>query len=153
MKRDYETTRELYNTLLKRYEEASMADDMEKEQRAEHFRLIEPAVFPKEPSAPQRPRFFLVLLALGLAAAVGGAFLREILDSSFHRVDDLKKFIKIPVLVAIPQIVTNGDRYRRRLYNSFGVIALVTSLIIIVGVSYRIANGNEQLVRLFGTRG
>ncbi|MGH9424713.1 MAG: hypothetical protein ACRD2L_00155, partial [Terriglobia bacterium] len=134
-------------------EEASMADNMEKEQRAERFRLIEPAVYPKEPSAPQRSRFFFVALVLSLAAAVGGVFLREIVDTSFHRVEDLKKFVKIPVLVAIPQIVTNADQRRRRLYNGFGVVALVTSLIILVNVSHRIANGNEQLVRLFGARG
>lgn len=153
LKRDYDSTRELYNSLLKRYEEASMADNMEKEQRAERFRLIESAVYPKEPSAPQRPRFFFVVVALSLAAAVGGVFLWEILDTSFHRVDDLKKFVKIPVLVAIPQIVTNEDRRRRRLYNGFGVVALVTSLIILVSASYRIANGNEQLVRSFGSPG
>lgn len=153
MTRNYDSTRELYNSLLKRYEEASMADNMEKEQRAERFRLIESAVYPKEPSSPQRPRFFFIVFALSLAAAVGGVFLREILDSSFHRVDDLKKFVKIPVLVAIPMIVTNEDRRRRRLYNGFGVVALVTSLIILVNVSYRIANGNEQLVRSLGAPG
>jgi polysaccharide chain length determinant protein (PEP-CTERM system associated) len=153
MTRDYESTSELYKSLLKRHEEASIADNMEKEQRAERFRLLEPAAYPKEPSAPQRPRFFFVALALSLGAAVGGVFLREIVDTSFHRVDDLKRFVKIPVLVAIPQIITNSDRRRRRLYNGFGVVVLVTSLILLVNVSYRIASGNEQLVRSFGSPG
>lgn len=109
--RDYESTRDLYKSLLKRYEEASMADDMEKEQRSERFRLIERAVYPQEPSAPLRSRFFLITLVLSLGAAVGGVLLREIQDTSFHRVDDLKKFVKIPVLVSITQIVTDRDRY------------------------------------------
>lgn len=151
--RDYENTRDLYKSLLKRYEEASMADDMEKEQRSERFRLIEQAVYPQEPSAPLRSRFFLLTLALSLGAAVGGTFLREIQDTSFHRVDDLKKFVKIPVLVSINQIVTDRDRYSRHFYNGLGVVVLVISLIFLVNVSHRIANGNEQLVRLFGTRG
>jgi len=151
--RDYENTRDLYKSLLKRYEEASMANDMEKEQRSERFRLIEQAVYPQEPSAPLRPRFFLFTLVLSLGAAVGGVLLREIQDSSFHRVDDLKKFVKIPVLVSINRIVTARDRYSRHLYNGLGVVVLVISLIFLVNVSYRIANGNEQLVRLFGTRG
>jgi polysaccharide chain length determinant protein (PEP-CTERM system associated) len=150
--RDYESTRDLYKSLLKRYEEASMADDMEKEQRSERFRLIERAVYPQEPSAPQRPRFFLLTLALSLGAAVGGVFLREIQNTSFHRVEDLKKFVKIPVLVSITRIVTDRDRYSRHFYNGLGVVALLMFLILLVNVSYYVANGNEQLVRLFGAR-
>lgn len=151
--RDYESTRDLYKSLLKRYEEASMADDMEKEQRSERFRLLERAVYPQEPSAPLRSRFFLITLVLSVGAAVGGVLLREIQDTSFHRVDDLKKFVKIPVLISITRIVTDRDRYSRHLYNGLGVVVLVVSLIVLVNVSYRVANGNEQLVRLFGTRG
>jgi polysaccharide chain length determinant protein (PEP-CTERM system associated) len=150
--RDYESTRDLYKSLLKRYEEASMADDMEKEQRSERFRLLERAVYPQEPSAPQRPRFFLLTLALSLGAAVGGVFLREIQNTSFHRVEDLKKFVKIPVLVSITQIVTDRDRHSRHFYNGLGVVALIMFLILLVNVSYYVANDNEQFVRFFGTR-
>ncbi|NOT54885.1 MAG: hypothetical protein HOP18_09795 [Deltaproteobacteria bacterium] len=150
--RDYESTRDLYNGLLKRYEEASMADDMEKEQRSERFRLIERAVYPQEPSAPQRPRFFLLTVVLSLGTAVGGVLLRALPDSSFHRVEDLKKFVKIPVLVSITQIVTDRDRYFRGFYNGLGMVALVIVLILLVNVSYQVANDNEQLVRFFGAR-
>jgi polysaccharide biosynthesis transport protein len=150
--RDYETTRELYRSLLKRYEEASMADDMEKEQRSERFRLLEPATYPQMPSAPHRLRLLFITLVLSLGAAVGGVFLREIQDTAFHRVEDLKKFVKVPVLVSITQIVTARDRYSRRFNTGLGVAALIVVLILLVNVSYRVANGNEQLVRVFGTR-
>ena len=150
LSRDYETTRELYQSLLKRYEEASMANDMEKEERSERFSLIEKAAYPTEPSAPKRFRFFLYSLALSLGFAVGGSIFREMRDSSFHQVDDLKKSVQIPLLIEIPQIVTKGDRFSLYLYRGLGVIALTTFLFFIVIVSYRIANGNEQLVRMFG---
>jgi len=87
---------------------------------------------------------------LSLGFAVGGAILREMRDSSFHQVDDLKKSVQIPLLIEIPQIVTKGDRFSLYLYRGLGVIALTTFLFFIVIVSYRIANGNEQLVRMFG---
>ena len=83
-----------------------MAGDMEKEQRAERFRLIKPAVIPKSLQLRFGFVFIFYHLALSLGSAVGGVVLREMLDSSFHHVSDLKKSVKIPVLIAIPQIVT-----------------------------------------------
>ncbi len=148
--RDYETTRDLHKMLLKRYEEARMADDMEKDQRAERFSLIEPAAYPKDPSAPKRTRLFLYVLALSLGLAIGGVFLRDMLDSSFHHTDDLKKSIDVPLLIEIPQIVTNKERYVRYVCGAFGIVALTAVLLFIVNASYRIANGNEQLVRMLG---
>jgi polysaccharide chain length determinant protein (PEP-CTERM system associated) len=150
LSRDYETTREIYQSLLKRYEEASMANDMEKEERAERFSLMEQATYPTEPSAPKRFRLFLCCLALSLGFAVGGSILSEMRDSSFHQVDDLKKNIQIPLLIEIPQIVTKRDRFSLCLYRGLGVVALTAFLFFIVNASYRIANGNEQFVRILG---
>jgi polysaccharide chain length determinant protein (PEP-CTERM system associated) len=146
--RDYDTTRDLYRSLLKRYEEASMANDMEQEQRSESFSLVERATYPQEPSAPKRFLLFLCSLALSLALAVGGSILKEMRDSSFHQVDDLKKSVQIPLLIEIPQIVTNRDRFSLFLYRGLGVVVLTAVLFLVVNVSYFIANGNEQLVRM-----
>jgi polysaccharide chain length determinant protein (PEP-CTERM system associated) len=145
--RDYEMTKDLYESLLKRLGEANLADELEKNQKAERFRLLESAVYPKEPEAPDR--FFLSFAALGLSlgAAIGGVLLRELLDTSFHTVDDLKRFTKVPILVTIPQIITNADRWKARFRQSLGVATLVTVLFILVGTSYWVATGNEQLVR------
>jgi hypothetical protein len=84
---------------------------------------------------------------------VGGVVLREILDSSFHHVSDLKKSVTIPLLIEIPQIVTKRDQYSRYLYRGLGVVALTVLLFLIADASYRIANGNEQLVRMLVRRG
>jgi uncharacterized protein involved in exopolysaccharide biosynthesis len=146
--RDYDTTRDLYKSLLKRYEEASMANDMEKEQRSENFSLIERANYPEEASAPKRFLLFLCSLALSLAFAVGGSILNEMRDSSFHQIDDLKKSVKIPLLIEIPQIVTNRDRFSLFFYRGLRVVVLTATLFLIANVSYFIANGNEQLVRM-----
>src|SRR3970282_243645 len=44
LSRDYESTRELYQSLLKRFEEAQLAESMEQRQKGEQFRLLDPAV-------------------------------------------------------------------------------------------------------------
>jgi uncharacterized protein involved in exopolysaccharide biosynthesis len=147
--RDYDSTRTQYESLLKRLQEANLADSLEQRQKAERFRLLESAAFPTAPAAPKRKMLLLMGLMGGLGAAVGGVLLREILDPSFHRVDDLKAFVKVPVLVSIPRLMTEADQWRQRRRQYLGMVALAVSLIVLVGVSYWIASGNESLVRSF----
>jgi len=148
LSRDYNTIRDSYALLLKKYDEAQVADKLEELQKGERFKLLEAAVLPAEPTAPKRGRFFLIGLALSLAAAVAGVLLWEMLDTSFHCVSDLRKFTKVPVLVAIPQIVTKTDRWRIRFRRSLGATVLAATLLVLMGASYWFSTGNEQLVRL-----
>jgi len=149
--RDYNTTRDLYASLLKRLDEAKLADKLEQNQKAEKFKILEPAFFPEKPAAPKRiPLFFGALIA-SLGAAIGSMFLREILDSSFHDVDDVRRSIKAPVLVTIPRIVTTSDLWRERFRHGISAAALALSVIVIIGVTYRVVADNERLTRaLFG---
>src|SRR5205807_7595491 len=54
LSRDYDSTRELYQTLLKRYEEAQLAESMEQRQKGEQFRVLAPALSNAAPAAPNR---------------------------------------------------------------------------------------------------
>lgn len=145
--RDYNATRDLYASLLKRLDEAKLSDSLEERQKAERFRLLEPAVYPNEPTGPNRVKFFLVGFVLGLGAAIAGVLLWEFLDPSFHRVDDLKAFTTVRILGTVPQIITAADRLqkRRRLY--FGTVALAAVLLTLVGIAHRVSANNDQLVR------
>src|SRR5262249_31158940 len=103
--RDYESTRELYHSLLKRYGEAQIAERMEQRQKGEQFRILDPAVPPREPVA-RRLRLLLTGLVLSLGLAAGAVVLAEQLDTSFHTVDEVRRFTEVPVLASIPLIVT-----------------------------------------------
>ena len=102
--RDYATTKEFYQSLLKRYEDAQIAESMEQGQKSEQFRVLDAAVPSKEPFAPNRMRLGLLALALSLGAAALVAMLRERLDTSFHTVDDLRAFSRVPVIAGIPPL-------------------------------------------------
>ena len=116
--RDYETTSNLYSSLLERLDEAHLAARLEQRQKAERFRLIEPATTPTTPEAPRRVRFYLLGFILSLGVAAGGVVLQELFDSSFHRIEDLRAFTKAPVLASIPRAITAAMR-EQRLRNSF----------------------------------
>jgi polysaccharide chain length determinant protein (PEP-CTERM system associated) len=52
--RDRQSAKELYDSLLKRYEDAQLAQSMETANQGERFRILEPAVAPMGPNAPNR---------------------------------------------------------------------------------------------------
>jgi polysaccharide chain length determinant protein (PEP-CTERM system associated) len=146
--RDYAASKDFYASLLKRYEDAQIAESMEQGQRSEQFRVLDPAVPPKDPVAPIKPR--LALIALGLSLGLGGlaVLLAERLDVSFHTMDDLRNFSRVPVIVGIPALVTARDvTLSRRRFGLFTAVYAV-GLTLAVGVSYLAARGNEPLTRL-----
>ena len=53
--RDYNGAKDLYDSLLKRYDDAQLATSMETDRQGERFRILEPALPPSSPVAPNRP--------------------------------------------------------------------------------------------------
>jgi polysaccharide biosynthesis transport protein len=148
LSRDYDSTRELYRSLLKRYEEAQLAESMEQRQKGEQFRILDPAVPSGQPAAPNRSRLLVMTLASAIGLAVAAAMLAEHLDTSFHNVDQLRAFSNVPVLVSIPRIVTQTDLRRGWWRMRLSATAALVGLLMIVGLAYVVAKGNEDLVLL-----
>src|SRR6266550_69635 len=86
--RDYDTSKELFKSLLTKRGEADMASELELRQKGENFRVIEPARLPERPAGPNRFRLLLVGLALALGASGAAVVLAEQVDTSFRRVDE-----------------------------------------------------------------
>ena len=151
--RDYDSTRDLYRSLLKRYEEAQLAESMEQRQKGEQFRILDQAVANSQPAAPNRPRLLIVILASAVGLALAAAVLAEHLDTSFHDVDQLRAFSNVPVLVSIPRIVTPTDVRRGWWRMRLAATAALVGLLMIVSLAYIAAKGNEGLVLLLARVG
>src|SRR5204862_2700797 len=106
LSRDYDSTRELYQSLLKRSEEAQLAEHMEQRQKGEQFRVLDTAIPRLEPAAPNRVQLLVIAVLGSLGLAVGAVMLAERIDTSFHTIDELRTFSALPVLVSIPLIIT-----------------------------------------------
>jgi succinoglycan biosynthesis transport protein ExoP len=148
LSRDYNTTKERYETLLKRYEEAQLAASLELGQKVGQFRILDAAVPPRDPAAPNRPRLFAIGLLLAFGLAIGAVLLSERLDTAFHNIEDLRAFVTAPTLFSIPLIATAAERRRRWRRLGLTTVSVVVGLIIIVAGSRALARGNEQIVRL-----
>ncbi len=148
LSRGHQTKLEHYQSLLKRYEEAQLAQDMEQRQKGEQFRVLDSAIPAKAATAPNRPKLMLMSLLLSIGLAIGVAVLVDRSDTSFYTVDDLRAFTKVPVLVNVPRIVTPADARSRRRRTQLAVTVTVLGLAVLFGAGHFIARGNERLVWL-----
>lgn len=146
--RDYDAVNERYQALLKRSEEARLAENLERGQNTEQFRILDAAIPPRHPAAPNR----LWLLIMGLVAAVGVGFgaivAAEKLDTTFHTVDDLQAFTNLPTLARIRLIPTPARARRERLRFALMTGAAIVGLLVVVAGAYYVAGGNEHIVRM-----
>jgi uncharacterized iron-regulated membrane protein len=136
----------MYASVLQRYEDAQLAETMEQSKRAGQMRIIDPAMPSKTPAAPNRLKLILGGLVLSLGLALGGVLWAEHRDKSFHDVESLRAFTRVPILVRIPAIVTKWERRQRYARATLKAAATAVSLVLIVGASYYLGWENESLV-------
>ncbi len=102
--RDYQNTKETYHSLLKKNQEAQQAENLERRQKGEQFKVIDPARIPEKPFSPNIPRNLLFGVLLGMGLGFGMAFSREQMDRSFKDAEDLEATLGFKVLANIPKI-------------------------------------------------
>src|SRR3972149_8562398 len=102
--RDYENTRENYQTLLNKKLDAQLAESLEKRQKGEQFRILDPANLPMKPFKPDPNRIILIGILIGLGTGGGLAYLIEYIDGSFRKPEDIYATTGLPGLATVPRI-------------------------------------------------
>jgi len=149
--RDRQVAKDLYDSMLKRYDEAQLAASLETDRQGERFRVLESALPPEGPTGPNRIRLILMGLLLAVAAGVAMALTAEQFDASFHGVDEVREFTSVPVLVSIPPI--GPMPIKRRLLTGLATVSAIAMIALIATASAYFAHGNDQLARLIGRVG
>ncbi len=101
----------VYESLLIRLSQSEVSKQMEIEDKATTFRIIEPAILPTMPVSPNRLLLILAGIALGLLGGFGVVFLLDYIDNSIKTLEDLKT-LGLPVLATIPRMQTAEDLIR-----------------------------------------
>jgi len=143
--RDYQTTRDLYDSLRKRYEEAQLEEDKTGGSAASPFRILDPAIVPNAPVAPNRLMLLFVTLVGSLLLAAATAWVAHQMDASLHTADDIRAFTRVPVVARIPRIVTPGDRraHHRRVW--LATAGLLLALGVVTQGVHRVARASESI--------
>jgi polysaccharide biosynthesis transport protein len=108
--RDDDSLRAQYSSLLDRKLAAQMSNALEVRQKAERFVILDRAVPPQAPYAPNR----LLLIVAGLLAGLGGgvalAILAEMQDESVRTEAEATRILGSPILSGIPLVVSPQER-------------------------------------------
>jgi polysaccharide chain length determinant protein (PEP-CTERM system associated) len=102
--REHQSMKESYERLLQKSQSAQQAENLEKRQKGEQFRVIDPARTPEKPFSPNVNKILLIGLFAGIGGGFGLAFFREQLDRSFHDSGDVEITLGLKVLATIPRI-------------------------------------------------
>jgi len=124
--RDYDTLQQSYRSLLARKQDSQIAENLERRQIGEQFKIIDAARLPEKPVSPDRPRIYLLgviaALAFGFACAAGA----EYFDRSLRSEDDVRAALNLQVLATIPMLRAKSPKHyvRTALAASVGIAAI-----------------------------
>jgi len=100
LQRELDTSRTLYDGLLQRYKEISVAGGV----TTNNISIVDRATPPSIPSKPNILINMALAAAFGLGLGVLSAFVAEALDESLTTPEDVEVKLAVPVLGAIPQL-------------------------------------------------
>jgi uncharacterized protein involved in exopolysaccharide biosynthesis len=142
---DYNAAKEAYLSLQKLYRDAHLAESLEQRQD-QQFKVIEAAIPPDFPSAPNRMR--LTFMGFVLAAAIAGlvVFVAERTDKRFYSLADIRRFTRVPVLASIGPMPTMADTVRRRAGAVTMWIFVIIGLLLVASISNYIGSNAHGLV-------
>ena len=106
MVRDFGNMKKEYVELLAKKEQSQLATSLERQQQGAQFRVVDPPSLPDKPSFPDRFKFSLGAIAVGLALAVLFGFGSEVLDDRIRSEQALTEAVSLPVLCEIPPLPT-----------------------------------------------
>ena len=106
--RDYDLLKANYQSLLDKKIQSQMAENLERKQQGEQFKVLDPARLPEKPFRPDANKILLIGALIGLVSGLGLAWFRESLDQTFYNVADLEDYLKLSVIAEIPNM--QGER-------------------------------------------
>ena len=146
LQRDYHNVRDSHNYLLSRKLEANISVNMEKKQKGEQFEIIDRAYVPGQPISPNLKIIFFITLFLSANIGCGLVLLKDYLDDSLRRLEDIEKELKISVLAMIPKIYNTRDFRKIRLRKVMTVFTLLLSVSLFAGFTILAFIGPETTV-------
>lgn len=107
----------IYEQLVGRYGQSEVSKQMELQDKAVNFRVIDPAVLPPAPVSPKRWLIILAGMAGGLGVAFGVLFIFDFFNPRIRSVDELRKygFHVMAVVPSITDVAESRRAFRKRI--------------------------------------
>jgi len=110
LKREADTNRDLYKSLLQRMKEAGIQAGI----TASNIQVVDRATIPARPYTPNIPRTIFWATLIGLFLGVGTAFFFEHLDNTVKSSEEVEQLIRLPSFGMVPEISFEKNRQLER---------------------------------------
>ncbi|MBI1195094.1 MAG: lipopolysaccharide biosynthesis protein [Gammaproteobacteria bacterium] len=134
--REYRDLTREHDNILQRFQqakakqmEAQIAQELEKERKAERFTLIEPPELPELPVKPNRKALMFLGFVLAIGAGLGYGFSAHALDGSVRGLGAVESLTGELPLVAVPYLKTESERRRDSRYRARATMAFVVAVL------------------------
>jgi len=131
IQRDHEQSLANYNSLLSKKQAADLASNLVNRQQGDQLQLVDPASLPDKASSPNRLKFSLAGIGVGLALGLGLIVGRELMSPMVYNEDQAATIVRAPILSAIPSVLTASEQAqtRRAAVIQWGLAGLILSII------------------------
>lgn len=135
LQRDQEAARAKYEELRTQLLSAQVVANLEGGQQAERFTLLEPPLLPDSPVKPSRKKIVAAGFAAAVGAAVGLAWLLEMLLARVWGANALAAAIKQKPLAVIPYIPVQAETLAFEAWRKRAIyIAMATGVLVLISI-------------------
>ena len=126
-----------YEDILSKLQDAQMAENLKRENRADRFVLLEPPVIPERPFKPNPVKIMGVGLFLAIASAGGMLMAMAVLDNQIRGAGALEHVLGNRPLAVIPYLaLKEEEEERKRKIKIRIIIAIVAMILIALGIQF-----------------
>jgi polysaccharide chain length determinant protein (PEP-CTERM system associated) len=132
--RNREILQQQFEAAQSKLREAEMSQSLESQSKGERYALIRKPFVARAPDSPNRIGIVLLGIVLGLGIAVCAMAFKESTDPTVRHRGDLTDMVALPILAAVPLMVSPQAQRRQRMFwgSLTGAYALAAAAIVIV---------------------
>lgn len=123
--RDYENAKSKYEEVKSKQINAKIAENLEQDNKAERFSMLEPPIFPDKPIKPNRKKIIALGVFSAMAAAVALVGFLEMMDKTIRGAESLMVVMRMRPLAVIPYISTEAELRRKKYITRYVLVAFI----------------------------
>jgi len=133
--RDYDNNLAKYKELRAKELQASLAQNLEAENKGESFTLIEPPLVAIKPEKPNRPKIFIMGVIASIGVGLGLALLFDMLVGGVRGYNEIGRILGASPLVVVP-LLTSKKETLKKVRNRYKRVYWLTASMVVAVIAF-----------------